>query len=87
MLSLNQKVIVKNGLPRLVRGADIVTQAQGAVAYGKIVSLDVGVGKMVGVELDMPADGYAFYDAHSCDGAAKDRRGWWTIEENVEIVE
>lgn len=47
---------------------------------GKVVALDVGPGKSVGVEFEVRIGG------HSCDGAGRDGWCWWVTAETVTPV-
>lgn len=49
----------------------------------KVVVVDAGPGKAIGVELPEPPKGYRWYDAHECDGAAKRGYGWFITPEQV----
>ena len=87
-LKIGETIEISGDLPRIVQ---VLEGKEGAIkpypgnkiAKGKVVALNAGSGKSIGVELEKAPNGYRWYDAHGCDGKAKSGFGWWITEGNI----
>ena len=95
---IGDKIIFVGRLPRIIevgikhvdeegeertREGEISSIEMGSPTGAKVVVVDAGPGKTIGVELPEPPKGYRWFDAHECDGAAKRGYGWFITPEQV----
>jgi hypothetical protein len=63
---------------KLKQRVEFVGKNGPSLVKGAVVALDGGLGKPVGVEFDADV-----FHGHSCDGKAKNGRGWWCLDEEL----